>query len=301
MDALLFAIDLEVVLLQMGILERSAQRRFPACGIRSKKQKQLYDKLVRDRKIVKEVFLRTLVELVEGGDWYTLKQAVNMLEATANSGASLKAQYQKTKTTIEDITMELQRNMQQWSLDLRNCDIKIAFLRDNIKDSVLNTRLQFNYVDKWSSARAESVELQTQTKITPAPRLEFEDCVHDELLRAYTLQIKEREELLEYWKSRYANDTVDIESRLTEQCEKLRVTVKRRGELESLYKLHEGEMRAWLTFKKERAARLAREDRLRRAATRVQAWWRGVMVRRAIGTFRYLRNVKKNMPKSKKK
>lgn len=67
------------------------------------------------------------------------------------------------------------------------------------------------------------------------------------------------------------------------------------------FKLHEGEMRAWLTFKKERAARLAREERVRNAATRIQAWWRGVMVRRALGVFRYLRNVKKTMPKTKKK
>lgn len=67
------------------------------------------------------------------------------------------------------------------------------------------------------------------------------------------------------------------------------------------FALHEGEMRSWLTFKKERAARLAREERSRRAATRVQAWWRGVMVRRALGTFRYLRNVKKSAPKLKKK
>lgn len=60
-------------------------------------------------------------------------------------------------------------------------------------------------------------------------------------------------------------------------------------------------MRAWLTFKKERAARLLREERLRRAATRIQAWWRGLMVRRAIGSFRYLKNAKKFVPKTKKK
>lgn len=67
------------------------------------------------------------------------------------------------------------------------------------------------------------------------------------------------------------------------------------------YDLHEGEMRAWLTFKKERAARLLREKRLRDSATRIQAWWRGVMVRRALGAFRHLRNAKKLPTKGKKK
>lgn len=72
------------------------------------------------------------------------------------------------------------------------------------------------------------------------------------------------------------------------------------------FNLHEGEMRAWLTFKRERAARLAREARNRNAATRVQSWWRGEMVRRGLGPFKFLRHVKKSATtssatKSKKK
>lgn len=60
-------------------------------------------------------------------------------------------------------------------------------------------------------------------------------------------------------------------------------------------------MRAWLTFKTERAARLAREDRIRLSAIKIQAWWRGVMVRKCFGPFRYLRNIKKSTTKTKKK
>lgn len=65
--------------------------------------------------------------------------------------------------------------------------------------------------------------------------------------------------------------------------------------------LHEGEMRAWLSFKQLRAERLAREERARTSAIRLQSWWRGVMVRRALGPFRFLKNIKKPSAKSKKK
>lgn len=58
------------------------------------------------------------------------------------------------------------------------------------------------------------------------------------------------------------------------------------------YDLHTGEMRGWLTFKRERAARLAREEKIRLSAMRIQAWWRGVMVRRALGQFKFLRQTK---------
>lgn len=67
------------------------------------------------------------------------------------------------------------------------------------------------------------------------------------------------------------------------------------------YDLHEGEMRGWLNFKRERAARLAREEHQRLSAIRIQAWWRGVLVRRALGQFKYLRQTKKQPGKGKKK
>lgn len=38
-------------------------------------------------------------------------------------------------------------------------------------------------------------------------------------------------------------------------------------------------MAAWLVYKKEKLRRL-------KAATRIQAWWRGVMVRRCLGPFK---------------
>lgn len=50
--------------------------------------------------------------------------------------------------------------------------------------------MQFDYTDKWLSARAESLELQMQVPAAPAPRLDHEDCIHDELLKAYELQIQ---------------------------------------------------------------------------------------------------------------
>ncbi|XP_039745506.1 dynein regulatory complex protein 9-like [Pararge aegeria] len=302
LDALLLAINLEVMLLQMKIIERSAERRLPESGQENKREKQVREKLSKDRHILKEVIIRTLAELAEGGEWYTLKKAVNMFEKNAGSLITLRTQNQKLKMSLDSMNRELQENRQKRVLEIRSCDFKVASLRDSIKDTLLNARIQFDYTERWLCARAESVDLQFQVApAAPAPKPEHENCVHDELLRAYMLQIKEREDLLQYWKQRYAADTADIDVRLRDQYERLRVTAARREEMEKLYKLHEGEMRAWLTFKKERAARLAREARLRNAATRIQAWWRGVMVRRALGSFRYLRNLKKIGSKTKKK
>ncbi|XP_045510637.1 dynein regulatory complex protein 9-like [Colias croceus] len=174
-------------------------------------------------------------------------------------------------------------------------------MKDKIKDTLLNTNMRLNYVEKWLFARGEALDLQHRVEITPAPSQDIEKRVHDQVVEAYELQTKEREDSLKYWQARYAIDTADINAKLINQCERLRDAVSRRTELQKLFDLHAGEMRAWLTFKRERAARLAREERSRVAATRIQAWWRGVMVRRCLGVFRQLKNTKKAPSKMKKK
>ncbi|XP_072936265.1 dynein regulatory complex protein 9-like [Epargyreus clarus] len=285
MDALLFAINLEVMLLQLRIL-----------GITKEKTRYF-------RQFVRDVIRSTLVEVAEDGEWQTLQHAAEILEHSSSSAVALRASYENLKISLEAICNELLTKKYQWALEFRTCDEKVAYLRDKIKDTALNTNTQLSYADKWLCARGESMELRFQfDSVLPAgPNSDYEHRVHNELLRAYELQIKEREESLEHWKSRYANDTAMINERLKVQCEKLRETSARRTELQQLYELHQGEMRAWLTFKRERAARRAREQRLRAAATRVQAWWRGVMVRRALGAYRFLRNAKTKPAKAKRK
>ncbi|XP_038209543.1 dynein regulatory complex protein 9-like [Zerene cesonia] len=174
-------------------------------------------------------------------------------------------------------------------------------MKDKRQDTILNTNMRLSYVEKWLSARAEALDLQHRVEMKPAPSQDIEKHVHDQVVEAYKLQTKEREDSLFYWQARYAKDTADLTARLNNQCERLREAVCRRTELQKLFDLHEGEMRAWLTFKRERAARLAREERSRVAATRIQAWWRGVMVRRCLGVFRQLKNTKKTPSKLKRK
>ncbi|XP_014360218.2 dynein regulatory complex protein 9 [Papilio machaon] len=183
---------------------------------------------------------------------------------------------------------------------MQDCDEKIATTKDEIRDATRNAKAQLCYAEKWISATAEAVDLRFQIKPTPLPNENHERRVHGEIARTYKLQTKEREELLEHWKIRYAENTARISRHVTEQREKLRVTSARRLELQKLYNLHAGEMRAWQTFKRERAARLAREERAKAAATRIQSWWRGMMVRRALGAFKHLRNSKKSAVKKKK-
>ncbi|XP_053601727.1 dynein regulatory complex protein 9-like [Plodia interpunctella] len=301
MEDLLFALVLEVSLLQLKILEgitQLTQRGNPV----SKGENAQLDKLTRDRAFIKDALRSTLVEAAEKGQWNALRKAVELLQKRASMINTLRLTHDRLKAALQDTTAELLRKRNQWAQDLRNADNKIALLRDKMRDDLQNAKARLCYADKWILARTESheLQLQIQTQGPPLPRPDHEQRVHDELFKAYELQIKERETGYEYWKERYVKDIANINSRLMVKCEQLRAAIARRKELQKLYDLHDGEMRAWLTFKRERAARLAREKRVRDAATRIQAWWRGVMVRCGLGPFRSLRTAKKSA-KGKKK
>ncbi|CAK1599889.1 unnamed protein product [Parnassius mnemosyne] len=301
MDAILFVLILEVVLLQMQILERRALQNVELFSASDKKKRHQRDKLSRDRILVTDVIRTTLLQVAEEGHYLALYQAVDILNQSSSTITSMQLNHDRLKTLIQNVKHQLITKRSHWELQLRNYDEKVASLKDEFRDSQLNAKVRLCFAEKYMYATAEVLELQYQIKPSPLPRPDHEQRVHTEILQAYEFQIKEREELLEYWKIKHNDDTTKIREQVIEQREKLRVTIARREELQKLFSYHAGEMRAWSTFKRERAARLAREERSRAAATRIQAWWRGLMVRRALGSFKHLKNTKKAVVKNKKK
>ncbi|XP_063545785.1 dynein regulatory complex protein 9-like [Cydia strobilella] len=256
--------------------------------------------------VVREMVTKSLVELVEAGRCRALRRAVQALRRRGDVAAAASLAHDRLRQKREAITGELKSMGNQFVQELRSAASKVAFLRDKLKDDLLNASTRLRYADKWLSARAEAAETRWQRPLAalapaPAPSPGHEERVHSELVKAFLLQIKEREEVSDYWRIRYSDDLAKINVKLANIRDVYMEAVKCREQLQHLYDLHEGEMRGWLTFKRERAARLAREMRLRCAATRAQSWWRGVMVRRALGPFKHLKNAKKQQTKTKKK
>ncbi|CAB3248427.1 unnamed protein product [Arctia plantaginis] len=244
MDALLFALSFEVVLLQMRILEGSSKLRIREWRPTTKIERLQYAKLREDRDLVEDVIRETLIQVIESGRWDAIKKTIEVLKEKDSDLVALKHSNEKLKMTGDGIQLELELKRNQWNKDLRDADCRVAVLRD---------------------------------------------------------KMSEREECLEYWRQRYDTDTVAMTITVQKKCEELKLATVKRMELQKLYDLHEGEMRGWLNFKRERAARLAREEHQRLSAIRIQAWWRGVLVRKALGQFKYLRQTKKQPGKGKKK
>ncbi|KAG7304501.1 hypothetical protein JYU34_011448 [Plutella xylostella] len=302
MEVFMFCVILEVALQQMKVVDGCSALQAtqnPAGGHTMLEFQRA--KLLRDRKLLSDIIRATVVEMAETGGWRCLRQAIISLQQRAEQSTVLQQDHDRLRLVRAAVTNELKSKKKQNAKELRLCDTHITFLKDKKEDDIKNAELRLVYADKWLNAQAEVLEMQHRVPRAARPSATNETRVHRELSRAYDLQVEEREKAVEYWRAKYSDDTSSINMRLAVKCEQLRVAVARREELQKLYNLHEGEMRSWLTFKRERAARLEREERVRRAATTLQAWWRGLMVRRGLGAFKHLRSAKKTPNKMKKK
>ncbi|CAH0600449.1 unnamed protein product [Chrysodeixis includens] len=242
--------------------------------------------------MVNTIIRRTLIEVAESGAWSEVKKGVEQLRQKDCDVTSLRLTNKQLRASRDAIINELDEKRDQWVTELKDADEKVAILRDKTSDDLQNANARLCYAEKWLFARFEALELRLNVPRPPPPRSDHEQRVHEELLKAFELQIQEREKALEYWRQRYDVDLAEISKRVHKKCEEMKTATAKRIELQNLYDLHAGEIRGWLTFKRERAARLAREQQLRASATHIQAWWRGIMVRKALGQFRYLRQTK---------
>lgn len=95
------------------------------------------------------------------------------------------------------------------------------------------------------------------------------------------------------WQARYIADTTDYDAKIRSTNEQIAdveaktAAIRRRGEE---YQAH---IDAYREHQRQMAERRRYEEMLCGQATRIQAWWRGVMVRRQLGPYKPKKKGKK--------
>lgn len=130
----------------------------------------------------------------------------------------------------------------------------------------------------------------------------FEDCkesmkkeilVHENIAKFMRISMEEYKEDIEMWKKRY----VEEKERKGVEVEEMRVKLAEMKEslkdLRSRYAGRQKEIEDYLEYKEEKKRKAEELARLNKEATKIQAWWRGTMVRRGLGPY------KKKKPKGK--
>ncbi|CAH2045915.1 unnamed protein product, partial [Iphiclides podalirius] len=184
-------------------------------------------------------------------------------------------------------------------------DVAIEKLRTQVEDAALNAEIQSRYIENWQRSRTEQHRRNIYGQETPPAdaietykqRFDHEQRVHSEFELLNNIIINETLEKVENWMNKYDKDMEGVDLKIQIMRTDYETTLEKRWMLENTLEGHATLMQDWLAFKAERERIRQYRERMTKAAVMVQAWWRGLLVRRKLGPYK--EKPKKKQPPKK--
>ncbi|KFQ24039.1 IQ domain-containing protein G, partial [Merops nubicus] len=267
-------------------------------------------KIQADMQYASDVITITMEKLQESGTFNSLTEANEKEKAKKNKFHDFLIREEEGKKEIKSLEKQLEDIKKETEIELQNRDSMIAYLKDELQEMKAKTDMESCYVKKSTDLQVH----QTQKKCSNAEndlekeiqklrsKTDEEIRVHMEIENFLRLHHKKAEEKLEYWVDKYENDA-DAKD---EELDALKAS--KANNLEMLQRLAE-ECRIFEeTIISDRAEKEAKRSQLEQDALelksilKLQAWWRGTMVRRELGPYQAFRKIlEKRQSKQKEK
>ncbi|XP_050819787.1 dynein regulatory complex protein 9 isoform X4 [Gopherus flavomarginatus] len=210
---------------------------------------------------------------------------------------------------IKSLQKRLQDVKKEKELELQNRNEMIAYLKDQLQEMKAKTDMESRYVKKDTELQV----YQTQKKCSNAESDLFNEIeklriktdeeirVHVEIENFLRQQQMKLEEKLEYWMEKYEKDTESKQQELNTLKASKANDLAALQELAKQCRLFEQAIMED-QVEKEAARRKVEQDALElKSVKKLQAWWRGTMVRHNIGPYKALKKSKEDKPKGKDK
>ncbi|KAI5633522.1 hypothetical protein NE865_13752 [Phthorimaea operculella] len=250
------------------------------------------DKMFDDRKFCL-VFLKDMYkELALKKSFTHLKQYVEEKDLRLEELFTKEVDERKLSRRQYKQKLRLQRNAQKSALYA--AEATISDLIDVIGDSAHISAIDARYMENWKAALTEQHALiiqETEDQCINKIRQYKEEHdkeirAHEEVERFNMIVIEETRQKVEDIMEKYADDIEAIDLRIQIAMSRLGAIVNQRRDLEHKLASRQRDIDEWRKFTKARAEKQALTNKKTNAAVTVQAWWRGLLVRKQLGPFR---------------
>ncbi|NXE39613.1 DRC9 protein, partial [Ptilorrhoa leucosticta] len=253
-------------------------------------------KMYADRQYASDVITVTIKKMEETGTFSTLTDANEREKAKKSKLYDILIRSEKGKKEIKALQKQLQDVKKQAEKDLQDRDKVIDRLKDKLQEKTAklntegyymkkNTDLQIQLTQKKCSNAENALEKEIQNlKSITDEEIQLHMETENFLMRQYQ-KVKEK---LEYWMEKYKKDT-DAKD---EELDDLRAL--KADNLETMQRF----AKECLTFqatiiidrsdKETKRKQIEQEALELKSALKVQAWWKGTMVRRFLGPYQEL-------------
>lgn len=208
---------------------------------------------------------------------------------------------------MEKLQKELKQNRQQNEELIRELDEKLFSLQSECEDKQEMNQLEANMVKKWENARQEQVdavfnhELKTlyQSRDEYEEKTERELIAINEIMAFYRAKCTKLENSIKSWQRRYEIERIELDDQIKRTEENIEDVISKHELIRGWYEKREQFIKEYY-IEQERLEEIRKIEAGQRAAEiRIQAWWRGTMVRKQLGPYRPKKKSKK--PKAGKK
>ncbi|NWY66152.1 DRC9 protein, partial [Erithacus rubecula] len=258
----------------------------------AKKLKKIY----ADRQYASDVITITIKNMEELGTFSSLTDANEREKAKKNKFYDIVIRSEKGKKEIKALQKQLQDVKKQTDRDLQNRDEAIDRLKDKLQENTAkwntesyymkrNTDLQIHLTQRKCSNAEIALEKEIQNLKS---KTDDEIQVHTETENFLTQQYEKVKEKLEYWMEKYKTDTAAKDEEMDD------LKALRAENLETMQKfakeclLFQTTIIIDRTDKENKRKQREQEALEQKSALKVQAWWKGTMVRRFIGPYQEL-------------
>uniref|UniRef100_A0A8C8RXL5 IQ motif containing G n=1 Tax=Pelusios castaneus TaxID=367368 RepID=A0A8C8RXL5_9SAUR len=265
--------------------------------------------LLVGRQYASDVIAETLQEMQTSGTFQSLLRAVQREEEEKSNFHTIIIREEEGRKEIKSLQKQLQDVKKEKDLEIQNRNEMIAYLKDQLQEMKAKTDMESRYVKKDTELKV----YQTQKKCSNAEKDLFNEIeklriktdeevrVHVEIENFLRQQQMKLEEKLEYWMEKYEKDTESKQQELNTLKASKANDLAALQELAKQCRLFE-QVIIEDRVEKEAARRKVEQDALElKSVQKLQAWWRGTMVRRNIGPYKIIKKPKEDEPKGKEK
>ncbi|XP_030622790.1 dynein regulatory complex protein 9 [Chanos chanos] len=267
-------------------------------------------KVERDRQFLAQVLTEVLAELQEKGMFHSLLLAVEEEKKKKAQLLDIIQREEESRLRIKALQKQLLDIGKKKTVDLQKRDEMTAFLKDQSQEVKLHTALERKYVQSSAEVlvyqgrkRNSQKEREMEEEIKHLQdALEEERRVHAEMTSFLKKQQTILGEKLEVWMERYERDMEDKQQELSNMRNTKAINLLQLQELAKKYRESEQVIIEDRVRKEDLRKQMEREQLEMDAATMIQSWWRGTMVRKGLGPYKKSKKPKaKEGKKGKKK
>ncbi|NXC39498.1 DRC9 protein, partial [Penelope pileata] len=265
-------------------------------------------KIQADRQYASDVITATMKKMQESGTFSSLIEANGREKAKKNKFHDILLREKEGKKEIKSLQKQLQDVKKETEIEIQNQDNMILYLKDELYETKARTDMEHCYAKKSTDLQVQqtkkkcsNVENGLKMEIENLKRKTDEEIrVHMETENFLRHYYKKVEEKLEYWVDKYENDTDAKDEELNALKE------SKAKNLEMLQKFATECQTFEETIIADRAQREAERKKRERDALelksilKLQAWWKGTMVRKYLGPYQNLRKAQAKKPSSQK-